>query len=71
MRNSSDLYSKYISDQQVAVEMVKFCRSNFGDRGDRWDYFGSCNIQFRFKEEKDRNWFYFIFAHDLKDPYEG
>jgi hypothetical protein len=71
MRNSSNLYSKYISDQRIAVKMVKFCRSSFGDRGDRWDYSGSRNIQFQFREEKDRTWFYFIFAHDLKDPNEG
>ena len=71
MRNSSDLYSNYISDQRVAVKMIKFCRSSFGHRGDCWDYDGSRNVRFQFKEEKDRTWFYFIFAHDLKDPYEG
>lgn len=71
MKNSTDLYSKYISDQQVAVKMIKFCRSSFGDRGDRWDYAGSRNIRFEFRDPKDRTWFYFIFAHDLKDPNNG
>jgi hypothetical protein len=71
MKNSSDLYSKPIQDQRLAIKMVKYCRQNFGDRGDRWDFEGSRNIRFRFKENKDRTWFYFIFAHDLKDPHEG
>jgi hypothetical protein len=35
MKNASELYSKPISDQRVAVKMVKFCRSSFGDRGER------------------------------------
>ena len=71
MRNSTDLYSKTIKDQRLAVKMIKYCRENFGDRGERWDFTGSRNIQFQFKDQKDRTWFYFVFAHDLKDPYEG
>jgi hypothetical protein len=71
MKNASDLYSKPISDQRVAIKMVKCCRQNFGDRGGRWDFEGSRNIRFRFTESKDRTWFYFIFAHDLKDLHEG
>lgn len=71
MKNSTDLYSKEIRDQQVAVKMIRFCRNSFGDRGDRWDYQGARNIRFEFRDPKDRTWFYFIFAHDLKDPNEG
>ena len=50
--------------------MVRYCRENFGTRDQRWDFEGSRNIRFCFTEEKDRTWFYFVFAHDLKDPYE-
>ena len=70
MKNSTDLYTKPI-DQNCAVKMVRYCRENFGDRGDRWDFTGARNIQFHFKDQKDRTWFYFVFAHDLKDPNEG
>lgn len=66
-----DIYSKTIKDQQVAVKMIRFCRNSFGDRGGRWDFEGSRNIRFRFSEEKERTWFYFVFAHDLKDPHAG
>lgn len=66
-----DLYSKPIKDQRVAVNMIRFCRNSFGERGDRWDFEGSRNIRFRFTEEKERTWFYFIFANDLKDPNNG
>jgi len=71
MRNSSKLYSKPIRDQRLAIKMIRYCRENLGDRGDRWDFEGAREIKFEFAEEKDRTWFYFIFAHDLKDPYEG
>jgi hypothetical protein len=71
MKNLSDLYSKTITDQHLAIKMVKYCRQNFGDRGGRWDFTGSRNIQFHFTDQKDRTWFYFIFANDLKDPHEG
>jgi hypothetical protein len=71
MKNSADLYSKPITDQRLAVKMVRYCRENFGARGQRWDFEGHRNIRFCFTEDKDRTWFYFVFAHDLKDPYEG
>jgi hypothetical protein len=59
MKNSADLYTKPI-DQTLAVKMVRYCRDNFGDRGDRWDFVGHRNIvghqniRFCFTEEKDR-----------------
>ena len=67
MINSADLYTKPV-DQNLAIKMVRYCRDNFGDRGDRWDFTGSHSIQFHFKDQKDRTWFYFVFATDLKDP---
>ena len=70
MINSADLYSKPITDQRIAVKMVRYCRENFGTRGERWDFEGHRNIMFCFTEDKDRTWFYFVFSHDLKDPYE-
>jgi hypothetical protein len=67
MKDSSNLYTKPVN-QQLAVKMVRYCRENFGNRGDRWDFTGARNIQFHFKDQKDRTWFYFVFATDLKDP---
>lgn len=67
MKDSSKLHTNLV-DQHLAVKMVRYCRENFGNRGDRWDFTGSRSIQFHFKDQKDRTWFYFVFAHDLKDP---
>jgi len=50
MKNSADLYSKHITDQRLAVKMVRYCRENFGTRGERWDFEGSRNIRFCFTE---------------------
>ena len=67
MKDPSKLYTKPV-DQHLAVKMVRYCRENFGNRGDRWDFTGARSIQFHFKDQKDRTWFYFVFATDLKDP---
>jgi hypothetical protein len=69
MKNSLPLTSTYV-ELPLASKMVRYCRLNFGPRGERWDFEGSNYVQFHFKEEKDRTWFYFIFAHDMKDPHE-
>jgi hypothetical protein len=50
--------------------MVKYCRQTLGERGKQWDYDGGFRVRFNFKEEKDRTWFYFIFAPYLEDPHE-
>jgi hypothetical protein len=51
--------------------MVKYCRQNLGERGKRWDYAGGFKVQFMFEEEKDRTWFYFVFANDIMDPHDS
>lgn len=69
MNNSLPLTSKCI-ELPLASKMVRYCRLNFGTRGERWDFEGSDIVQFSFKEEKDRTWFYFIFAHYIENPHE-
>jgi len=69
MKNGLPLTSTYV-ELPLASKMVRYCRLNFGPRGGRWDFEGSNYVQFHFKEEKDRTWFYFIFAHDMEDPHE-
>jgi hypothetical protein len=69
MKNGLPLTSTYV-ELPLASKMVRYCRLNFCPRGERWDFEGSNYVQFHFKEEKDRTWFYFIFAHDMEDPHE-
>ena len=69
MKNSLPLTSKPVEFSH-ASKMIRYCRLNFGPRGERWDFEGVNRVQFYFKEEKDRTWFYFIFAHDMEDPHE-
>jgi hypothetical protein len=65
------LYSKYAVEPQQLSKMVKYCRRNLGNRGEKWEFDGGVHVQFMFKEKKDRTWFYFVFAHDLEEPYEA
>jgi len=69
MNNSLPLTSKPVEFAH-ASKMIRYCRLNFWLRGERWDFYWAKYIKFKFKEEKDRTWFYFVFANDIKDPNE-
>lgn len=64
------LLSKHPVNLDQLGKMVKYCRQTLGERGKQWDYDGGFRVRFNFKEEKDRTWFYFIFAPYLEDPHE-
>ena len=70
MKNSLPLTSKPVEFAH-ASKMIRYCRLNFGPRGERWDFDGVKYVRFQFMEEKDRTWFYFVFANDIKDPHES
>jgi hypothetical protein len=54
-------------DNNNLVTMIRYCRQNFGERDDTWQFmfYGVRRGEFTFNNSEDAMWFYMKFADSL------